>query len=166
MKRPRRSAGAQLADIEAVYRRRLGELRRIAAAITGDRDRARDVVQDAFVTAVRERDGFRGEGPIEAWVWRIVVNHACSARRKTVELPESLTPSVNGNGSAPGGSEVVRAALAALPERQRLILFLRYYADLDYGTIAAVAEVAPGTVAATLNAGHRALREVMKEVPR
>jgi hypothetical protein len=45
----RRGRGADLAEIEAVYRRRLGELRRVAAAITGDRESACDVVQEAFV---------------------------------------------------------------------------------------------------------------------
>jgi RNA polymerase sigma factor (sigma-70 family) len=162
----RRSRGAELAEIEAVYRLRLGELRRVAAAITGDRESACDVVQDAFVTAVRERSSFRADGPLDAWLWRIVVNHARSARRTAAahaDMPETLASS---NGHAPNGSAAVRAALAALPERQRLILFLRYYADLDYGTIAAVAEVAPGTVAATLNAGHRALRGLMEEVHR
>jgi RNA polymerase sigma-70 factor (ECF subfamily) len=162
----RRRSGAELAEIEAVYRRRLGELRRVAAAISGDRETACDVVQDAFVTAVRGRSSFRGDGPLDAWLWRIVVNHAHSARRTAAaraELPETPASS---NGNATTSSERVRAALAALPERQRLILFLRYYADLDYGTIAAVAEVAPGTVAATLNAGHRALRGLMEEVHR
>jgi RNA polymerase sigma-70 factor, ECF subfamily len=128
----RRSRGADLAEIEAVYRRRLAELRRVAAAITGDRESGCDAVQDAFVTAVRERSSFRGEGPLDAWLWRIVVNHARNARRATPahdEVPAAHAATANGN--APSGSEVVRAALAALPDRQRLILFLRYYADLD-----------------------------------
>jgi RNA polymerase sigma factor (sigma-70 family) len=57
----------------------------------------------------------------------------------------------------------VRAAVAALPERQRLTLFLRYYADLDYDAIAATLGVASGTVGATLNAAHAALRGSLKE---
>jgi DNA-directed RNA polymerase specialized sigma24 family protein len=66
-------------------------------------------------------------------------------------------PSENGFG------DPVRAAVAALPERQRLTLFLRYYADLDYDAIAATVGVAPGTVGATLNAAHAALRSSLKE---
>ena len=38
--------------------------------------------------------------------------------------------------------------IAGLPERQRLVLFLRHYADLDYDTIAQVAGIERGTVAA------------------
>jgi DNA-directed RNA polymerase specialized sigma24 family protein len=43
-------------------------------------------------------------------------------------------------------------------KRQRLALFLRYYADLDYASIAAALGVAEGTVGTTLNAAHAALR--------
>jgi RNA polymerase sigma-70 factor (ECF subfamily) len=59
----------------------------------------------------------------------------------------------------------VRSALSALPERQRVALFLRYYADLDYQSIADVTGVSEGTVGATLHAAHRSLRERLKEVP-
>jgi DNA-directed RNA polymerase specialized sigma24 family protein len=54
--------------------------------------------------------------------------------------------------------------IAALPERQRLVLFLRHYADLDYDTIGTAAGVERGTVAATLHAAHARVREAMKEV--
>ena len=56
--------------------------------------------------------------------------------------------------------------MAALPERQRLILFLRHYADLDYETIAAAVGIRRGTVAAALHAAHRTLRHALTEVPR
>jgi RNA polymerase sigma factor (sigma-70 family) len=58
----------------------------------------------------------------------------------------------------------VRAWIAALPERQRLAVYLRYYADLDHRAIAAVLEVEVGTVSATLSAAHRALRKEIQEV--
>jgi RNA polymerase sigma factor (sigma-70 family) len=53
-----------------------------------------------------------------------------------------------------------------LPERQRLALFLRYYADLDYAAIADVLGIRPRTVAATLNAAHTRLRRRLEEVVR
>jgi RNA polymerase sigma-70 factor, ECF subfamily len=59
---------------------------------------------------------------------------------------------------------VIRRQLRALPERQRLAVFLRYYADLSYDEIAEVLEVRPGTVAASLNAAHRTLRSELAEV--
>jgi RNA polymerase sigma-70 factor (ECF subfamily) len=45
---------------------------------------------------------------------------------------------------------VLTAALRRLPPRRRLIVFLRYFADLSYDEIADVCEISPGTVAATL----------------
>jgi RNA polymerase sigma factor (sigma-70 family) len=67
------------------------------------------------------------------------------------------------NGVAPENASV-RALIAALPERQRLAVFLRYYADLDYRTIGEVLEVETGTVSATLAAAHRSLRGSMEGV--
>jgi RNA polymerase sigma factor (sigma-70 family) len=58
----------------------------------------------------------------------------------------------------------LRAALALLPERQRLAVFLRYYADLDYATIGKALGISTGTVSATLNAAHAALRGRLDEV--
>jgi DNA-directed RNA polymerase specialized sigma24 family protein len=76
-------------------------------------------------------------------------------------LGDSETPSGNGDELDEFG---VRRWIAVLPERQRLAVFLRYYADLDYGGIAAVLGVEVGTVSATLNAAHSALRARLKGV--
>ena len=61
---------------------------------------------------------------------------------------------------------LVREAVEQLPERQRLVLFLRYYADLDYSAIADAVAVSEGTVAATLHTAHQRLRSLLAEVPR
>lgn len=60
----------------------------------------------------------------------------------------------------------VRVLIAAMPERQRLVLFLRYYADLDYRRIADTLEIEIGTAGATLNQARAALRRLLEEVPR
>jgi RNA polymerase sigma-70 factor, ECF subfamily len=160
----RRAGGASLAEIEAVYRGRLAEYRRVAAAICGDRDASADVVQEAFARAVRERGGFRGEGRVDAWLWRIVVNVARNYERDR-PLDRSLDPdAVSANGSGESPMSNLAAAVAGLPERQRLVLFLRYYADLDYGAISEVAGIRPGTVGATLSAARAALEQRLKRV--
>jgi RNA polymerase sigma factor (sigma-70 family) len=58
----------------------------------------------------------------------------------------------------------VRAWVSALPERQRLAVFLRYFADLDYRGIATALGIEVGTVSATLSAAHTALRRSFEEV--
>jgi len=159
-----RRRGVSLGEIEGAYRARFDEYRRVATAIVGDPERARDAVQDAFAAAVRKRRSFRGDGPLEAWIWRMVVNTALNQRRAM--SPEF--PAYEWDGDAPHNHDNVDAAeirgtLKLLPERQRLTLFLRYYADLDYATIAAALGITEGTVAATLHAAHRSLRRRLEE---
>src|SRR4051812_28372105 len=143
-------------QLERLYREHLTEFRRVATAITGSVDLGHDAVQEAFARAVRSRRRFRSEGTLEAWVWRIVVNAARDARRR----------------SKSNAYDVVRAAdspdrgvsLEDLTERQREIVFLHYFADLSYDEIAAALGISPGTVGATLTAARRTLRTAFEEV--
>ena len=154
--------GAKLEDLEALYRSRFEVFARVAATVTGDSERARDAVQEAFATAMRKRHSFRGEGPLEAWVWRIVLNAArTDARRNPQTVGETETFASNG---VPESDAELRLALSRLPERQRTAVFLRYYADLDYAAVAEALGVSSGTVAATLNAAHATLRARLEEV--
>jgi RNA polymerase sigma-70 factor (ECF subfamily) len=153
---------ARLVEIESVYRSRYRSFLRVARAIVGDDDVARDAVHDGFVRAVVHRQRWRGEAPLEVWIWRIVVNEARKRGRRLDPRPLPYasiedTPSENGVG------EPIRSLLVALPERQRLTLFLRYYADLDYQSIADALGVSVGTVGATLNTAHSTLRKHLQE---
>ena len=154
--------GASADEVESVYRARHGAFVAYAAGVVGDPTDAYDVVQDAFATALRKRRKFRGDGPLEAWVWRIVVNKARDrVRRRSPEpLRATSEPAVTTNGH--DADAAVRLLLVELPMRQREMIFLRYFADLDYAAIAAALAVAPGTVAATLNSAHARLRERME----
>src|SRR6185312_15738592 len=145
-----------LDDLEAFYRANLADLRRVATAITGDRELGCDAVQEAFARAVRKRKSFRGSGTLEAWVWRIVVNAARDARRRRPTLAEPHEASSNGHATV--------LPLDLLTERQREIVFLHYYADLDYAAIAAALAISPGTVGATLTAARQTLRGALQEV--
>jgi RNA polymerase sigma factor (sigma-70 family) len=150
-----------LDEIEAVYRQRYPSFLRVASAIAGDEEAGRDAVQDGFAGAVRSRHRYRGEGSLEAWLWRAVVNAARTHRHATpVAQPVAEIAATSDNGSS---RSAVRDVLAALPERQRLVVFLRYFADLVYRTIARIADVKTGTVSATLSAAHDSLRASLKE---
>lgn len=158
--------GANIGEIEAVYRQDLPRFLRAAAAIVGDEGLANDAVQDAFVSAVKARSSFRRDVPLEAWLWRIVINAALQTRRRLGGETEPQTePLVEENGR-PAEDFAVRRWVALLPERQRLAIFLRYFADLDYRSIAAALDVEVGTVSATLSAAHAALRRSAQEVER
>jgi len=156
-----------LAEIESLYRERFADFVAVAASIVGERESAREAVQDAFASVVRSRRDFRREAPVEAWVWRAVINAARKKKRRyALEVRARVAPpALNGNAPDQGISEVA-TLVAALPERQRLVLFLRYYADLDYRRIAEILGVRVGTVSASLHAAHRTLRRALNEVSR
>jgi DNA-directed RNA polymerase specialized sigma24 family protein len=156
-------AGAERSEIEALYRRDYRRFVRVATAVVRDAERAVDVVQEAFAAALCARGEFRGEGSLEAWLWRIVVNGARRDVRAPVDLPLLYAPEPATSEPRDGGTGFA-AAVAELPARQRQVLFLRYFADLDYDTIARTLGVAPGTVAATLHAAHKTLRKHLEEV--
>jgi RNA polymerase sigma-70 factor, ECF subfamily len=160
-----RLKGATPAQLEALYRARFEHFSRVASAICGDPELGRDAVQAAFAAAVRGRQGFRGSGPLEAWVWRILINEARRVAREPRPEPLDVVAETGSNGRREDELGV-RAWIAALPERQREALFLRYYADLDYRTVAEVLGIEVGTVSATLSAAHQALRRRLEEVGR
>src|SRR4051794_31658575 len=125
--------GARIGDIEEIYRRRYPAFRTALATITGSADGARDVVQDAFAEALRKRDAFRGEGPLEGWIWRIALRLAFARRRAEPMLPlaevgESTIPQ-------PDLDPALAEAVRLLAPRRRLVVFLRYFGDLSYAQI-------------------------------
>jgi len=157
--------GAQRADIEAIYRDRFAAFAVSATALLRDSDAALEVVQEGFARALRRRRSFRGEGSLEAWIWRIVLNLARDRQRAAGADRTHMPHELREDASTPP-DDSVRARLRALPERQRIAVFLRYYGGMSYEEIAEVLQVRPGTVAASLNAAHNTLRRQLQEVTR
>jgi RNA polymerase sigma-70 factor (ECF subfamily) len=144
--------------IEQLYRERYVGFRNALATVTGSYDSARDAVQEGFARALTRRRQFRGEGPLAAWVWRIALRAALEARATS---EASLDEAPDTRLVEPERDPSLGAALATLPPRRRLIVFLRYYADLSYSEIAAACDVSEGTVAATLAQARDALAAVL-----
>ena len=154
---------ASVTQIEKVYRNGYPRFLRLAVAMLGDVESARDAVQEAFARALRSWSDFRG-GSLDGWLWRILVN-VCLHEKRHVQEPMAVLPEAETNGVVAEWPEV-RALIATLPERQRLVLFLRHYADLDYEQIAEALGVERGTVSATLHSAHKRIREAITEVAR
>jgi RNA polymerase sigma-70 factor, ECF subfamily len=146
-------------QIESLYRAQFGQFERVARAITGERESALEAVQEGFADALRHAAQWTGRGPLEGWVWRCVVNRARKVRRQPAFEPAADEHRADGGRE---DAELV-ARLAALPERQRLVVFLRYFADLEYREIAAALGIETGTVSATLHAAHASLRAGYEE---
>lgn len=151
------------ASLRAVYADRFTRMARFAAARLGDGAAGEDAVNDAFVIALQRLDSVRDAQALESWVWSILINetrreHRRRLRRRLLRLPDE--PGI----AAPAAPEIdpdMRARVRRLPERQRTVLFLKYYGDLTNAQIAELLDIAPGTVGATLHQAQAALREAL-----
>lgn len=153
--------GAELAEIEALYRRDFSRYRNALATITGSYESARDAVQQAFAQAIAERAAFRADGTLGAWVWKIALRQALALRGEFAEA--NLNGAFDPGLVEPATDPALAAALRTLPPRRRLVVFLRYFADLSYPEIADVVGISEGTVAATLSKARAALRDALTE---
>jgi RNA polymerase sigma-70 factor, ECF subfamily len=148
------SMGGLESDLEDLYRRRHGAYQVMLSSITGSVESAMDVVQEAFLRALRNQGDFRGDGSLEGWVWRIAFRVAIGSQGSRElaldELPEVAFVDENRN-------EALAAAVRRLPSQRRAAIFLRYFADLSYAEIGEVLGIAEGTVAATLSQAYKQL---------
>jgi len=147
------------ADLEQFYR---AELPRLVGALTlycGDRELAAELAQEAMTRAWRHWSRVGRLDSPRAWVYRVGVNLANSAWRRAV-LRHRLPAAVE---AAPehdvGGAVAVRAAVAALPRRQRTALVLRYFVDLPAAEVAVLMRCTPETVRGLTHQAIRNLRE-------
>jgi RNA polymerase sigma-70 factor (ECF subfamily) len=144
--------------IEQLYRERFAGYCDALTGVTGDRERARDAVQEAFARALHKRRRLRRDESLAPWVWTIAFRIALDNRpRQGLARPELNEPALPDSARDPELAEAIRS----LPPRRRLIVFLRYFADFSYGEIADACQVTEGTVAATLAHAHDALRTTL-----
>jgi RNA polymerase sigma-70 factor (ECF subfamily) len=139
-------------ELERLYRDCYPAFLALALAVVGNREGAHDAVQEGFARALRHRCSFRGESSLEAWVWRIVLHAALDTRRghPQEEPLQVWRDEIQAALPYPERDPELASALRRLPPRRRLILFLRYFADLSYEKIAQICEVSVGTVSASL----------------
>jgi len=154
------------AAYDHLVRRHLGRAFTIAFRIMGNREDAEDVVQDAFIRALRYIRAFDEQQPFAPWLNRLVVNTALDARARREreatepEVGEMASPCVSPH-LALERQEVrdrFAAALAALPARQRLILARFELDGLSTAEIATELDIAPETVRWHLHQARHALR--------
>lgn len=148
------SMGGLESELEDLYRRRNGAFQAMLASVTGSVESACDVVQEAFARALRDQNGFRREGSLEAWVWRIAFRVAIGSKGSRELLVDEVPEVAFADESR---DLTLAAAVRELPPQRRLAIFLRYFAGLSYADIGEVLGVAEGTVAATLSQAHRQL---------
>ena len=139
--------------------------------VNNDADAA-DITQTTFVRAFKALDRFRGEASFRTWLYRIAINLCLSHLRKrgreqATDLSEVHTEEL---AVAPRGasglisgqqSQALRAAITALPPKQRLVLELRVYDELSFREVAELAECTENAAKVNFHLALKRLRTMM-----
>lgn len=131
-----------------------------AYRVTGRRDLADDVAQDALVAAVRRMEEFRGESAVATWIHRIVINRAIDAIRREEREDRKRERAACGSesGDRRPDDEIV-LAVRQLSTQRRIPLVLRYWLDCTPSEIAGLLDVPVGTVNSRIARAIAELRE-------
>lgn len=149
--------------------RHTGRVLALAQRMLHDAAEAEDVAQDAMMRLWKIAPDWRqGEAKVSTWLYRVVSNLCTDRLRKrrgtgldTVPEPQDDTPSVEARLISDDRVAAVRAAIATLPDRQRLAMTLRFLQEVPNPEIAAVMDISVDAVESLLARGKRALAEVL-----
>lgn len=151
-----------------VRRHQRGLWRLVRRYVRNDAD-ASDVTQQAFVRAFRSLDRFRGEATVRSWLYRIGINLALNhlrdhAREQPAEIADDAlsAPAVGLSGlvAAERGAHL-RAAVAQLPPKQKLVLELRVFDDLPFREVAVLAECTENAAKVSFHYAVKKLRDLL-----
>ncbi len=140
-----RTLSGDLEGFGELHRRYYPKVVSLVSAILRDRMRAEDLVQDAYVSALRDLAQLEDHERFYPWIRRIAVNRALDekrrrARRSELPLPETLLDARDTAGDErllrDERREIVRLALEKLPEGQRAAVILRFFDELPMRTVA------------------------------
>lgn len=146
----------------------------LAYRLTGDREEAADLKQQAFLKAWQGRGSFNGASKVSTWLFRIVVNLSRDRMRarKVRDVIATAPPPQDGlldKGPSPEQeamqrerAQYVLQALSALPEREREAVVLKHYHGLSFPEIAVILGAPATTVKSRTGSGLKRLREWLK----
>jgi RNA polymerase sigma-70 factor, ECF subfamily len=156
-------------DFEALYREARDDVFAYVATLLGDRSAAEDVTAGAFERAYRRRRTYRAARDSQrAWLFGIARNAALDELRRR-KRTAALAADPADVDAAPAEEvadaalrrAALRAALAALPPRERELIALKFHAGLDNAELASVLGVSVSNAGTLL---HRAVQKLRKAV--
>ncbi|MHB1044293.1 MAG: RNA polymerase sigma factor [Eubacteriales bacterium] len=154
---------------------------RLCFRISGSRDDALDLTQEALVKVLTGLDRFQPGRPFKPWLRQVTVNACLNHLRRrapeTVSLEQPVAEDIVLGDTLAGGAndpvaavewrdsrEVIRQALSRLPSHQRLVLVMRHQEGLSYEEIAAATDLPLGTVKTHLFRARQQLRRELAGV--
>ena len=161
-------AGARRGDMRAcekIYRSYHGVAYTLAVRICKCRELARDVTQEAFITAFKRVPQFRGDSPFWGWLRRVVINHAISSLRKlprhdAVELEDYMASS-KGDQESMDHCMDLEQALEQLSDEDRMVVWLHDVEGYKHREIASLAGKTESYSKTRLNRARARLRELI-----
>lgn len=141
----------------------------IAYRMTGNRQEAEDVAQEAFIKSYQALDRFDPTRPFAPWLYRITTNTALNwikRRRPEVNMDEETTrsettPGIEAQTIAAETSDRLRAAIAKLAPNYRAVIELRHFQGFSYKEMSDALNVPLSDVKSWLFRARRRLREVL-----
>jgi RNA polymerase sigma-70 factor (ECF subfamily) len=138
--------------------------------IVNNADEAKDVLQDAFISAFNNLESYRGDSAFGAWLKRIVVNKAINLvrRRKFERFPEGENFDVKEEAVVdelegyPFEVEKVRRAIEQLPDGYRVVLSLYLLEGYDHGEIGEILGITESTSKSQFNRSKKKLKEILE----
>ena len=150
----------------------------LAYKLTGNREMANDVAQEAFIRAWKAIEKFRGDSTFSTWIYRITVNTAWTLRKKakkhnTLNIDDTYEPIVIDEKKDPelvainsDLSSVLINALDKIPIEQRIIVELKNIEGRSHKEIADYLDISVTAAKVRLHRAHQKLREILEEVER
>ncbi|MBN1976753.1 MAG: sigma-70 family RNA polymerase sigma factor [Anaerolineae bacterium] len=141
----------------------------IAYRMTGNRQEAEDVAQEAFIKSYQALDRFDPTRPFAPWLYRITTNTALNwikRRRPEADMDEETTrsettPDIEAQTIAVEMSDRLRAAIAKLAPNYRAVIELCHFQGLSYKEMSEALNVPLSDVKSWLFRARRRLREVL-----
>jgi RNA polymerase sigma-70 factor (sigma-E family) len=142
---------------------RAPRLRSMAYLLCGNWHTAEDLTQVTLTKLYVAWPRVRRGGTVDAYARQVLVRSFLSERRKlsSTEVPIGTVPDTAGPETSTDDRVALVQALAELPDRQRAVLILRFWEDLDVATTAAALSCSEGTVKSSTSRALAALREVL-----
>ena len=146
--------------------------------LTGNREMANDVAQEAFIRAWKAIEKFRGDSTFSTWIYRITVNTAWTLRKKakkhnTLNIDDTYEPIVIDEKKDPelvainsDLSSVLINALDKIPIEQRIIVELKNIEGRSHKEIADYLDISVTAAKVRLHRAHQKLRQILEEVER
>ena len=167
-----RLASGDMSALGELTRRHQRKVLELAFRTLGAWDLAEDVAQETFLRVYRAAKRYQPTAKFTTWLYRIVVNLCLDEKRKQAKAGASLEPAAHEQYSASNDNPVekeemtklVRAAVQALPERQRLALVLHRYDGLNHAEISEVTGWTQSAVESLLVRAYANLRGKLAKI--